>query len=212
MKKQLAFSLIWLLLPVAQLLAQEYIPVKDLEHLKKKLKVISLTINSITADFVQEKHLSVLLVPAVSSGKFYYSAENMVRWEVTTPDPYLVIINGAFLTVVENAKTKRFDTKTNKMYGKINELMIGSIKGTLGDDNKKYGQAYFESSSHFQMKLFPLEKMAKKYLEEIQIFFEKTDYHVSTIKMIEPGGDFTIIHFFNKSINGQLNEGLFIIE
>lgn len=212
MLKQVAFCLILLMVPGYQLLAQEYLPIQDVEQFKKKIKAMSLTISSITADFNQEKHLSVLLAPAISYGKFYYRAESMVRWEVTAPELYLVIINGAKLTVIENSKTKKYDTRTNKLYGKINEVMMGSIKGTLGDDTKKYRPEYFESSKYFLMKLFPLDKMARKYIEEIHIFFEKKEYHVSSIKMIEPEGDFTLIHFFNKSTNGELADELFITE
>ena len=52
--------------------------------------------------------------------------------------------------------------------------------------------------------------MAKKYLEQIQVLFDKKDYDVSSIKMMEPGDDFTEIRFFNKILNGQLDDGLFI--
>lgn len=199
------------MIPVSQsLFAQEYIAVKDIEQVKKKLKATSATIKSIAADFTQEKHLSILQEPTVSNGKFYYKAENKVRWQIITPEPYMVIINGTDMTVVENSKNKKYDTRTNKMYGKIYEVMMGSIKGTLGDDTKKYRQEYFESSTHIMMKLFPLEKMAKKYLEQIQVLFDKKDYDVSSIKMMEPGDDFTEIRFFNKILNGQLDDGLFI--
>lgn len=192
--------------------AQEFTPVKDVEAVKKKLKATSASIHSIAAEFVQEKHLSILETPAVSNGKFYYRAENKVRWEIVTPEPYLVIINGSEMTVVENSKTKKYDTRTNKMYGKINEVMMGSIKGTLGDDTRKYRQEYFESSTHILMKLFPLEKMAKKYLEEIHVFFDKKDYDVSSIQMLEPGGDYTEIRFFNKKLNSELSDKLFLPE
>ena len=46
----------------------------------EELKSAAGPIKSISAEFVQEKHLKILARPLVSSGVFYYQAPASLRW------------------------------------------------------------------------------------------------------------------------------------
>jgi outer membrane lipoprotein carrier protein len=201
-----------LLLTTAPLSAQNFTPVKDVTALKKKLQETSASIKTIACDFTQEKFLSVLEAPVVSNGKFYYQAEDKVRWEIITPDPYLVIINGAKITIRDQSKTRSYDTRTNRMFARINEVMMASVKGSLGNQADKYEEHYLESSSAYKLRLIPKDKSAKKYLSEINVFFDKTSYDVTGLSMLEPNGDHTDMHFLHKSLNATLPVGVFEVK
>jgi glycine C-acetyltransferase len=72
--------------------------------------------------------MSILREDAISKGKFYYQESNKVRWEIITPESYVVVINGFKMSVKDKSKVKTYDTKTHKMFGKINEIMMATIK------------------------------------------------------------------------------------
>jgi outer membrane lipoprotein-sorting protein len=207
----IAFTIILFLFgPMAQsLVAQTFTAVTDVEPLKKKLKETSEATKSIECEFTQVKKMSILQEDAISKGKFYYQESNKVRWEIITPESYIVIINGFKMMVKDKSKVKTYDTKTHKMFGKINEIMMATIKGSFGEDDSEYKEEYFESKDFYMLKLIPMEKGSQKYLSSIEMYFDKKKYDVLKIKMNEPGGDNTELSFFNKTLNGPIDAKVF---
>ena len=49
----------------------------------------------------------------------------------------------------------------------------------------------------------------KEMISEIQIYFDKKDYSMSKLKLIEPGGDYTNIEFTNKKFNTTIPDEKF---
>lgn len=54
----------------------------------------ALRLQSIQADFVQEKHLKILVRPLVSTGTFTFQAPQSLRWEYHTPVPSILLLHG----------------------------------------------------------------------------------------------------------------------
>jgi outer membrane lipoprotein carrier protein len=44
----------------------------------------------------------------------------------------------------------------------------------------------------------------KQMLNEVQIYFDRNDLTVSSLKMIESGGDYTRINFNDKKLNTEI--------
>ncbi|RPJ08606.1 MAG: outer membrane lipoprotein carrier protein LolA, partial [Deltaproteobacteria bacterium] len=59
----------------------------------EELKSAAGPIKSISAEFVQEKHLKILARPLVSSGVFYYQAPASLRWEYRAPVRNILLMN-----------------------------------------------------------------------------------------------------------------------
>ncbi len=55
----------------------------------------AVSLHSIKADFVQEKHLKILARPLVSSGTMTFQAPQSLRWEYQTPIPSILLMNGS---------------------------------------------------------------------------------------------------------------------
>lgn len=189
--------------------SQSYTAVKDVDGLKKKLKATSESIHSIQAEFTQTKKMSILEQEVISKGKFFYQESDKIRWEITSPDPYIVVINGYKMTIKNKSKTKTYDTKAHKMFGRINETMMVTIKGSFGEENSDYKEEYLESKDFYLLKLTPLENENKKFLSNIEIYFDKKNYDVSSLKMVEKEGDYTEIKFFNKTLNSNIDASTF---
>lgn len=199
------------LLPAAAYL-QTYTAVSDVAAFQKKLKESSAQTTSIQTEFTQEKHVNILEKPVTSKGEFYYKKDNKIRWEILSPDPFLVVVNGTKVSVKSNSKVKTFDASSSKMFAQMNEIMSASVKGTILDDTDKYTAEYLESTGQYQLKLIPKEKKLKQHLSEIQIYFTKTHMDVAAIKLVEPNGDYTYITFYNKTLNGTIDDSKFMIK
>ena len=182
--------------------AQEAIePVKDIESFKEKLAKMAESTSTISCDFVQEKYLAVLSQKIISKGRFYFKKENNIRWEYTSPYKYLIIISNNQLFISDDKSQNRYDLKSNKMLQEMNGFISGCIQGDILKDDKEYSIGYFENSKLYYVKLIPRSEKMRQMLNEVQIWFDKNDFSVSGLKMVESGDDYTKIGFINKKLN-----------
>lgn len=54
----------------------------------------SIALQSIQADFIQEKHLKILIRPLVSTGTFTFQTPQSLRWEYLAPIPSVLLMHG----------------------------------------------------------------------------------------------------------------------
>ncbi len=182
---------------------------KDPEAFKTKLGEMSKSTNTIESNFTQEKNLSILSKAIHSKGYFCYKKENKVRWEYTEPYSYLVIIQGTKLFVKDKNNKKQYDTQSNKMFQELNNFLVGCINGDILNKTKDYQVEYQENNVQYYVKLVPNDKKMKDMINEIHIYFNKKDFSVDRLKMVEQGGDYTNIEFVNKKLNGTISDEKF---
>jgi outer membrane lipoprotein-sorting protein len=179
------------------------------EAFKTKLNEMSKSVKTIESNFTQEKNLSILSKAINSKGYFCYKKENKVRWEYTEPYSYLVIIQGSKLFVKDKSNKKQYDTQSNKMFQELNNFLVGCINGDILSKTSDYQIEYMENNVQFYVKLVPNSQKMKEMISEIHIYFDKKDYSVARLKMVEQGGDYTNIDFMNKKLNGTISDEKF---
>lgn len=165
-------------------------------------------VNSIRADFTQEKNLSLLAEKIVSKGKFWFKKESLVRMEYQHPFQYLMIINGRNIYIKDGQKENRVSVRSNKLFQKINQLTIDCVKGTVFN-NPDFKVQAFENKSHFLVEMVPVSKDMLEFFSTILVTIDRKDYSVSSINMMEKGGDNTLISFHNKEINLSIADAIF---
>jgi len=185
--------------------------ITNLEQVKSKIADYSSKTNSIKSDFVQEKHLEILETPLISKGQFFYKKENNIRWEYTEPLKYIIVIHKGKFTIKDETKVSEYDIESNKMFKEINNMIITSMKGEI-INNKDFAVSFFENNTYYLAKLKPNKKEIADFITTIKIYFNKTDFSVSKVIMVETEQDYTQIVFKNKSVNTQLNESIFNIK
>lgn len=183
--------------------------IKNPDEFKLKLKEATKTTNSVESDFTQNKNLSILAKPIISKGKFWYKKEKKVRWEYTEPYLYLIVIKESKLFIKDKNNQKQYDTQSNKMFQQLNDFLIGCINGEILNNTTDFEIGFKENESLYFVTLIPKAQQMKKMLNEIHIYFDKKDLSVSKLKMVEQGGDFTIIEFFNKKLNVNISDEKF---
>lgn len=185
--------------------------VKDTTAFKTKLKEASATINTIDCDFTQKKHLSFMSEDLMSSGHFSFKKERKIRWEYLKPYSYIVVINNNDIYLKDDDKTSHFDSKSNKMFQGINDMMVAIVKGDLFGSGD-FKATFFENDKYFFTKLTPVKGEMKNYMKTIEIYFDKKDMTVVKLKLTELSDDYTYIEYQNKTINKPLSDALFIIK
>ncbi len=191
--------------------SQTFKLVKDTLVLKLKVENMSKALNSIDADFVQEKNLSVLSERIISKGHLMFKKENLLRWEYFTPSKYLIVINKEKVFIKDEKKTSKYDMNSNKVFKEINDIMISCVQGTIFKSSK-FKTSYFENEKYYKLEMTPNTKNMKDSFKKINLYFDKTITSVSKIEMIETSEDFTLIEFLNKKLNAPISENSFIIK
>lgn len=188
-----------------------YSPVADLAKFKTAFAAASQKTNSIKADFVQEKNLSMLSEKIISKGNFWFKKDSRVRMEYHTPFKYLMILNKDKVYVKDGAKESRVSTKSNKVFQQINRIMIDCMQGTTLD-NTDFKTKVFENRGQALIELKPVTKGMKEMFKSINVVVDKKDFSVQSIQMQELSGDNTIMRFTNKELNVPIPDNLFDIK
>jgi len=189
----------------------KFFPMKNPQQFNSSLAETTRTTSTIESKFIQEKNLNVISEKIITKGKFYFKKENKLRWEYTDPFRYLIIMNGDMVFIKDDKKENRFDAASNKIFTEINSIMIGSIRGTILNENKKFKIDYQESTEFNLVKLSPLSQQLKAYISEIRVFFNKVNYSVSRLEIEELSGDFTKIEFSGLKINIPVSDEIFSV-
>ncbi|MEI6174749.1 MAG: outer membrane lipoprotein carrier protein LolA [Bacteroidota bacterium] len=199
------------LVPMQTLSQNKPMTGSSIELLRNQVKQVAQNTQTISSNFIQEKEMSMITEKITSKGKFYFKKEKMLRWEYMEPFSYLIIIRNDDISVIDENQVSQFNVKSNKVYLEINRIILGSIQGTLLNDEKNFLPDFFENQSSFIVVLKPLSARLKESLKEIKIHFNRKDYSVDQIEMFEPGGDRTRITFTSKKLNQPIADEKFMV-
>jgi outer membrane lipoprotein-sorting protein len=186
-------------------------PVTDPSKLIEQVNLSSEKTLSITCDFRQEKEMSFMEETVISSGRFYFQKEKLLRWEYTEPFKYAIILNNNRIRIIDEGKNKDFDAGTNRMFLEISDIMSGMVNGTLLN-SEKFKASWFETPVNYLVELMPIVSAMKDYLSMIVLEINKKDFSVDGLKMVEKSGDYTHITFQNKKFNEQIPADIFRVD
>ncbi len=165
---------------------------------------------SIQADFIQEKSLTMLSEKIISNGRFQFRKNDKLRMEYLHPYTYLMILNGGKIYIKDGQKENTMSAGSNPVLKQVNQILIECVSGSMLD-NPDFQSRIFESSGSWLIEFTPLGKNLKELYKNINIVLDKKDFTASSIGMYDVSGDKTIIRFQNKELNAQIPESVFQI-
>lgn len=165
-------------------------------------------IQTLSADFVQRKHMSFMKKPVESAGKIYLKHPDRFSWSYTTPFQYKMVYKDRKVFINEKGQTKTLDIGNSKQFEKISNLVSSSMRGAVYDE-REFAVSYLKKDGANAVKLVPKLKEAKKYIKEILLVFSKADRQVEEVVLTEPSGDYTTFTLKNRKVNAQINESVF---
>lgn len=186
-----------------------YEKVRDVTDFRRQMEAITLNTITIRSEFVQEKQLSFMEEPIVSSGQFFFKKEQKIRWEYQQPFSYTVILNDNNLMINDEGHIHQIDLKGNKTFQEINTTIHHSLQGNIWSNSKDFVPVLWENENFYLIELTPQTKEIKTYLTKINVFFDKKSYQLAKVLMMEKDGDFTKITFQRQKINEPIKDELF---
>ncbi len=191
--------------------ANEFEAMQHIEKFRKGLADMAASTTSIKANFKQEKYLSILANKIDSEGTILFKKPNLLKWSYTRPFEYTIVLNGKEIIIKDQEKVNSFDIGSSQAFRQINELIINSVEGNILDE-ARFSIEYLEGKDLYLTKLVPKEAQLKGFIQGIDIYFDKKDFSVSQVKLVESEGDYTMISFFDKKMNENIPDENFSVK
>lgn len=167
--------------------------------------------NSLTSDFVQEKHLSIFKETLTSHGRFYYQKPDKLRWELLTP-----VVSGFVLRGRTGERwnslskeTRSFQIDKDPIMGIVAQQLLAWAKVDIEWLQSRY-RIELVCEQPVRLQLFPLNEGEAGFIERLKILFTVDSTHVEQVEMHETGGDMTLLHFANARLNQPLPVDAFL--
>lgn len=168
------------------------------------------TVQTISSDFSQERHLSMMKEPLISTGKFAYEKPDHIYWEIVKPSPAGFVVQG------DKAKRWGSDPRISEtveidqvpMVRAIVDQVLAWTRADFPRLEKRYRIMVTEETPYL-LKLIPLSSQEKRFLTHITITFSEDWTYVRYVELHEKGGDFTRIRFLKPLLNSSLPKDLF---
>src|SRR5690554_2296023 len=193
-----ALQILFILWSFSSFAQEQKLSTAEITTFKKEVMQQSEKIKSLKTDFVQYKHLSFLSREIETSGNMVFQAPDLLNWKYTKPYQYSIVFRKGKIHINDQGNKSSFDASSNKMFEKINKLIVGSVSGNMFDDNE-FTISYFKNKTHYVAKFIPKSKDLKKVIAEIELYFPFDTFVVSEVKLNESSGDYTRIVFKNRS-------------
>lgn len=188
----------------------EYEPMDTKSSSFANIAVAALALRTISCDFLQEKHLSMLKNPLLSSGWFAYEKPDHLYWKFIRPSPAGFVVNGDKAKRWGNDPrlSQVFEIEKDPIAKAIIEQVFAWVRADFPWLEKRYKITVTEDTPTL-LKLVPLSSQEKKYVSHLYIAFTEDWVHVKLVEIHEKGGDYTRITFSNISLNRPLPKDIF---
>lgn len=166
-------------------------------------------IKTMQCRFTQVKTMAFLNDKMTSTGTLCLTDKGQLRWEFTTPMPYLFIINDGTVQIRSGGKTQSIDLKTNRLFEGIARVMVNSMTGKCLERNADFDVQMFTKGNEWIAWLTPKKGALKKMFQTVKLHFSSTQKMVTAVEMTEPSGDNTMIHLSDVKTNEPIDPALF---
>lgn len=187
---------------------EEKMTASEIESFKILIKEVSINTKTITADFVQTKHLDFLTNDIETKGKMAFKFPNWVKWEYIDPYVYSVIFKDDLILINDGGTKSDINVNSSKLFKKLNELIVNSVTGDMFDE-EGFDILYFKEGDKYKIVFASKDKKLAGLIETFILHFQKETGAVLDVKMIEPSQDYTKIIFTNRIENAKLNDEVF---
>ncbi len=161
-------------------------------------------VESVQADFVQEKNMAILARPLLSMGRFLFQAPDSLRWEYFTPlHSVLLMDNGRIRKFVEKdaAFVEEKGMGLNAMQVVMQEI-TGWLDGNITDTETFLAK----QSDEKRIVLTPRDKVLAGIINHIELKLLDTSGIMESVTIFEGEKSFTKMSFSDAKLNEPIPE------
>ena len=164
-------------------------------------------LQSVSADFLQEKHMKILARPIRSKGRFYFQKPGAIRWEYHAPvRSVLLVSDGSTRQFVQGDTGMEENTGPQLQSMDIVMQEIGSWMNGRFDESQAFEATLAAART---IRLTPRHAAFARFIQKIEITLARQDGVIDAVTIYESGDSFTRLTFVNTVANKALPAKLF---
>ncbi|MFZ0133502.1 MAG: outer membrane lipoprotein carrier protein LolA [Desulfobacterales bacterium] len=173
----------------------------------EELRSAAGSVTSLSADFVQEKHMRILARPLISTGVLYFQSPASLRWEYRTPVRNILLMH-------DNRTERWIDTGSGLTQEtgaglQAMQIVLEQVSQWLGgrfDENPLFA-ARLEPGP--KIVLVPKEEAFARMIHHIDLVLSERPGIIDSVVIYESDDSFTRLVFTNAVLNQPLDAALF---
>src|SRR5690606_28666067 len=121
-------------------------------------------------------------------------------WIYHSPVSSAMVFKNKKITIEERGGKKTLDISRSKPFEKISQAIQSNMNGEIYQGTE-FSLSYFQTDKQYILKLDPLAKDVKKAMKQLVLYFDKSSYQVSEVKLLDNSNGFTRFVFRNHKVN-----------
>jgi len=171
------------------------------------LKAAAGTISSVSATFVQEKHMKILVRPLISEGLLFYQTPDSLRWEYQRPIQSILIAHAG--------ETKKFIRKDGKIIA--DAAANAPAMQFVIEEISRWLKGRFDENPVFSASLEPGRRIVltpkntgiADMIRRIELVLSERPGIMESVMIYENENSYTRLKFSNVELNRPLDRKLF---
>lgn len=170
-----------------------------------RISSVSKELRTLSSDFTQERHVSVLKDPLLSTGRFGYRKPGFLYWETTKPaqSGFMVTDGKARRWNKDRKNSQTFDMEKEPIIRTVVEQVFAWTRADFPWLEKRYAVTVAHETPT-ALRLTPLSPHEKKHISYLVVRFAEDWSQLDCVEIHEKGGDFTRMVFSNTVLNQPL--------
>jgi outer membrane lipoprotein-sorting protein len=172
-----------------------------------RIRAKSRDIQTISAQFIQEKHLEILIKPLISQGSFYFKAPGSLRWEYASPIKSILLMHDGRVRRYIGGENGFKEDAGPGLQGM--EMVLQEITRWLKGEFSDNPDYHSSLEGDNKIVMVPKNKAFAKIIQKIEILLSDRPGVIETVTIYEGKTSYTKIRFRDVDINGGLTDALF---
>jgi outer membrane lipoprotein-sorting protein len=186
----------------------------DLEEVLSRLEKRVSGIETLKADFVQQKFLAVLDRPLVLKGTILMQKPDLFSWTVREPLKYSMVIRGEAVQQwdEDTRRVEKISLSKNPVFKMAIQQMRDWLSGAYRSMLGQYEVTVIDEDP-ISLEFIPRDTaIAKEVIDRVTVEFDRDERYIWRIHIFEKGGDRTLITFENTLLNAPIAAAAWKVE
>lgn len=164
-------------------------------------------LHSVQADFIQEKHLKILVRPLVSKGTLTFQAPRSLRWEYLSPVPSILLMHGDKIRKFVQRDGQMVEDKGLRLDSM--QVVLGQISNWLDgqfSDNDIFNVSFIDERT---VQLSPKNQGLAGIISQIELKLASERGSLDEVTIFEGPDSYTKMSFDNRTMNAEVPLSVF---
>lgn len=166
---------------------------------------------SLQGNFTQLKHFDFSDKKLDSKGRLYFKKDNKIRWEYLSPESNFLIFSDNKIGSKNQGK-QLINISKMPIIKEMGSLIQSFSQGSKMFDPSISEVKYYLHNEGYLVILKPKDKRAARFIESVEMIFDKKEGWANKIRIIQENKDYTDIIFTQMNRNQNLSENLFTLQ